>query len=379
MKKIVLAFDAFKGSLTSDEIVTYLQDYLPRYYKDINILSFPIADGGEGTSSIIGKKMQAKTVACLVHNALMEQIMATYMITSDGTAIIEMAMAAGLPLIPREKRNPLLTTTFGVGEMIMDALEHGCRHFILGLGGSATNDAGIGILKALKGSFKDSNGVDLAPIGYNLKEISYIDMTQMVPEINESTFELICDVTNPFCGPQGAAYMYAPQKGAGEQMVKDLDEGMRHYANILLEQTDCDISNISGAGAAGGVAGGLLPFLNVKLKSGIEYVLDVLHFDELVSDADLIIAGEGKIDTQTGMGKALCGVLKVAQKHKIPVVALAGSVDNVDMLNNMGFTSVLSIQHGPITLQQAMQKKTALRNILEVVIQVLNLYFYNKK
>lgn len=374
MQKIILAFDTFKGSMSSDEIIETLSHAIRLNYRNACIYSFPVADGGEGTSKIIGRALDAEEVKCKVHNPRMDIIEASYMCTSDHVAIIEMASAAGLPLLKPAERNPLYTTTLGVGEMIVDALERGCKRFILGLGGSATNDAGIGALKALGIRFLDKDGTELIPEGANLAKVHLIDTSEVHPLLDKATFEIACDVTNPFYGPEGAAYVYALQKGATPSQVGLLDDGLRHYAQVLERQLGIDVSQIQGAGAAGGMGGGLLPFLHANLQSGINIVLKTLRFEDVVKDADIIITGEGKIDAQTGMGKALSGILSIANKHRIPVVALAGGVDQVTQLNAMGFTAVFSIQQGPIDLETAMQKEVALTNLASTVIQVLRLY-----
>lgn len=373
MQKIVLAFDTFKGSVGADEIAGTLTHAIRQNYGGVQICSIPIADGGEGTSTILGRAFHADEVRCCVHNPLMNVVEATYMRTSGGIAIIEMAAAAGLPLLQPEERTPLYATTYGVGEMIAHALEQGCRHFILCLGGSATNDAGTGALSALGVRFLDIDGAELIPNGISLHKIEHIDISAVHPLLDKATFEIACDVTNPFYGAEGAAFVYAPQKGADSMQVKLLDDGLKHYAQVLTRQLGKDISQLPGAGAAGGMGGGLLPFLNAGLQKGIDIVLKMLNFEEVVKDADIIITGEGKIDAQTGMGKALGGILSVADKYHVPVVALAGSVDNVSQLNAMGFTSVFSIQQGPIDLETAMKKDVALHNLTSAVMQVLRL------
>ncbi|WP_333698302.1 glycerate kinase family protein [Bacteroides congonensis] len=373
MQKLVLAFDSFKGSVNASEITEHVTQAVHQYRKDIQVVAFPIADGGEGTIESVARCLPVRYVTCKIHGPLMEESEATYIITEDGTAVIEMAAASGLPLVATSFRNPMNTTTFGTGEMIADALDKGCRNFVLGLGGSATNDAGIGALNALGISFKNDKKQELKPIGRNLTQIAHIDISCLRPELQESSFVIACDVTNPFAGKNGAAYIYAPQKGASPEEVDFLDKGLQHYSKIILKETGIDISMLEGAGAAGGMGGGLLPFLNARLESGIAIILDLLHFDEAVRSADLVITGEGKIDGQTGMGKALYGVLKTARKHHVPVIALGGCIEEVSKLNDMGFTSVFSIQPAPVTLEKAMQKDYALQNLKRTVVQILRL------
>ncbi|MDR0988319.1 MAG: glycerate kinase [Prevotellaceae bacterium] len=373
MHNIVLAFDSFKGSITAAEATACARQAILRHCPEMEIAPFPIADGGEGTTEIIGRCLPVQQITCQTHNPLMEEMEASYLVTTNGTVILEMAAASGLTLVPPDRRNPMNTTTLGTGEMIADALSRGYRHFILGLGGSATNDAGVGALSALGVRFRDDANREVEPVGGNLHRITRLDTTHLRPELRESSFTIACDVTNPFAGPSGAAYIYAPQKGASPAQVRCLDDGLQHYADVLLKETGMDISLLPGAGAAGGMGGGLLPFLNARLQSGIDIVLELLHFEEAVRSADLVITGEGKIDSQTAMGKALSGVLSIARKHQVPVVALGGSVEEVPALNAAGFTCVLSIQPSPGTLEKAMQREFALQNLEQTVTQLLRL------
>lgn len=371
MKKIILAFDSFKGSVSSSGIaaaaVKAIRDELP----DCQVVIFPVADGGEGTTEALCSALHAQKISCRAHDPLMNPIDVSYGIVDNGsTAILEMASASGLPLVGPSRRNPMKTTTYGVGEMVADALKRGCRNFIVGIGGSATNDAGIGMLNALGVSFFDDMGNELEPIGENLIKIHRIDTSRLNSHLKDCTFTIACDVSNPFYGKEGAAYVYAPQKGATEEQVEALDKGLQHYAQVLKECTLMDVSQLPGAGAAGGMGGGLLPFLHANLQSGIEVILKTLRFEELVRQADLILTGEGKLDSQTGMGKALDGILRVGSRCQVPVIALGGAVESADALNDMGFTAVLPIQACPVTLEQAMQPELAKENIERTVRQV---------
>ncbi|MFR2068718.1 MAG: glycerate kinase [Bacteroides nordii] len=374
MKKIILAFDSFKGSANSLDIARVAKEAILKEYPLCNVITFPIADGGEGTTEAICTGLNVDKVSCSVHDPLMAPIDVTYGITKDGTtAVLEMAAASGLPLIPDRLRNPMNTSTYGTGEVILDALNKGCRHFIMGLGGSATNDAAIGLLSALGVRFLDNSGNILEPKGSNLIHITSIDDSLFHPAIKESFFTLACDVNNPFYGPQGAAFVYAPQKGASQEEVVALDKGLRHYAAIIKKQKGMDISSTPGAGAAGGMGGGLLPFLQATLKPGINTILDILHFRESLQDADLVFTGEGKLDAQTAMGKALGGVLKTAREQHVPVIALGGGVESSALLNKMGFTAVLPIQPTPVSLDKAMQKEFTLDNIGRTVTQLIRI------
>ena len=373
MRKIVLAFDSFKGSVSAEEITSSLTQTITLEWPGCEVCAFPIADGGEGTVQAIERVLPVTRYNCCVHGPLQEMRSASYVVTSEGVAVIEMAAANGLPLVPGELRNPLETTTLGTGELIADALNRGCRKFVIGLGGSATNDAGIGVMHALGVRFLDDKGEVLEPKGRNLGKICKIDRTHIRRELTECEFVLACDVTNPFYGPQGAAYVFAPQKGANAEQVILLDQGLRSYADCLAQEIGLNIASIPGAGAAGGMGGGLMALLNGRLESGIDIILDLTNIDEALSTADIVLTGEGKIDAQTGMGKALNGVLQRAKRAAVPVVGIAGSVEEVTRLNKLGFTSLFSIQSAPVSLEHAMQKDYALRHINETVIQVLRL------
>lgn len=263
MKRVILAFDSFKGCASSQEIAASARQGITDVFPECAVVVVPVADGGEGTVEAICSNMSVERVSCRVHDPLMNPMEAAYGITSDGsTAILEMAAASGLPLIPQEKRNPLLTTTWGTGEMIADALQRGCRRIVMGIGGSATNDAGIGLLAALGYRFLDERGEELPPVGESLGKIARVDGSSANKLLCETSFTIACDVNNPFYGSRGAAAVYAPQKGASPDEVDFLEKGMIHYAQVIKETRQMDISEIPGAGAAGGLGGGVLPFLN---------------------------------------------------------------------------------------------------------------------
>ena len=372
--KVVTAIDSFKGSMTSMEAGFAAAVGIHRVDASAEVQVRPLADGGEGTVEALVAGMNGKTEYVKVTGPLGEPVICEYgIIESTKTAVIEMAGAAGITQVPDEKRNPLYTTTYGVGEVIKDAIEKGCRRFIVGIGGSATNDAGIGLLKALGARFLDSGNGGLEPVGENLIKVHQIDISQLNPALKDSKFMIACDVSNPFFGEEGAAYVYAPQKGANSLQVIELDNGLRHYAQVIKEYTNMDISQLPGAGAAGGMGGGLLPFLNAELQSGIEVILKTLRFEEVVRQADLILTGEGKLDRQTGMGKALDGILRVGEKCQVPVIAFGGAVEATEALNRMGFTAVLPIQPFPVTLEEAMQPEFTKENIERTVRQVVRI------
>ena len=373
--KAVIAIDSLKGSLSSMEAGYAIADGIRRVHgQDAEIVVRPLADGGEGTVEALVSGMNGMTQNVMVTGPLGIPVNCEYgIIESSHTAVIEMSGAAGITLVPDEKRNPLYTTTYGVGEVIKDAIAKGCRRFIVGIGGSATNDAGIGMLKALGARFLDSGNGGLEPVGENLIKVHQIDISQLNPALKDSKFMIACDVSNPFFGEEGAAYVYAPQKGANSLQVIELDNGLRHYAQVIKEYTNMDISQLPGAGAAGGMGGGLLPFLNAELQSGIEVILKTLRFEEVVRQADLILTGEGKLDRQTGMGKALDGILRVGEKCQVPVIAFGGAVEATEALNRMGFTAVLPIQPFPVTLEEAMQPEFTKENIERTVRQVVRI------
>ena len=374
MKKIVIASDSFKGCASSLEVAEAAAAAVRRVFPDCEVVKIPVADGGEGTMEALLYSLNGRMVSCTVHDPLMNPIRAEYGISDDSkTAIIEMAAASGLPLVPEDKRDPLQTTTYGTGELIKDALARGCRQFLIGIGGSATNDAGTGMLQALGFRFLNSAGQELGRGGKILTDIHTIDDTNAISQLCESVFTIACDVNNPFSGKDGAAYVYARQKGANDASIRLLDEGLSSFASIVEKEKHINLNTIAGAGAAGGLGGGFLAFLPATLKPGIRMVLDAIRFEEQIRGADLIITGEGKLDVQTAMGKTPWGVLQVARGQNIPVIAIGGSVENTEALNNQGFLSVFSIQPGVVTLEQAMEKKFALANIERTVIQFLRI------
>ncbi|WP_432205225.1 glycerate kinase family protein (plasmid) [Cetobacterium somerae] len=359
--KIVVAIDSFKGSLSSYELGQGIEAGVKVVYPEAEVIKVPIADGGEGTVDSLVEGTKGEFIKVTVNNPLMEKIEAKYGIMGDGkTAVIEMAEASGLPLIPVEKRNPMKTTTYGTGELIKDAVLKGCREFIIGLGGSATNDAGLGMLQALGYKFLDENKNELGHGGEILSKVKYIDSKEKLAELNECKFLIACDVDNPFYGPKGAAEIYSRQKGATEDMVKELDKGLEDLAKVIKNELNVDISNLSGAGAAGGLGGGLVAFLDAKLAPGIDMVLEKVGLENELRDADFVITGEGRLDHQTAMGKAPVGVAKIAKKFHIPVIALAGGLtDEAVQTHEKGIDSFFSIINYPIALEDAMKKEVA--------------------
>ncbi|TYR81492.1 glycerate kinase [Priestia megaterium] len=379
--KVLIAIDSFKGSISSKEASKAISTGIKDVYPDAEIVMIPLADGGEGTVEALIEATGGQAVKKEVMGPLRERVAAVYGILGDGkTAVIEAAAACGLPLVPADKRDPSVTTTYGVGELLRDALEKGCREFVIGLGGSATNDGGVGMLQALGFRFLNDRHEEVGLGGKELKQIRKIDMSQVHPALKECTFNVACDVQNVLYGPMGAAYVFGPQKGAAPQMVKELDEGLEHFAQIVLKELQMDIHNRSGAGAAGGLGAAFAGFLKAQLQSGIQLVLETVQMEEKMKDADFVLTGEGKLDSQTSMGKAPLGVAQLAEKHHIPVIALAGGItEETAALNKLGITSYFSIMNAPMTLEEALDATVAFTNLHVTTSQLFRLIKAIKK
>lgn len=370
--KIILAIDSFKGSLSSAEAEKAVEEAIHTVMPEYETTCIPIADGGEGTLSVIMETTGATLHTVLAHNPCMEIIPAQYGISADGqTAFIEMATISGLPLIRKDQQNPMETSTFGTGELIWDALKKGCTRFVVGIGGSATNDAGTGMLQALGYRFLDKYGNPLGQGGKILEKIESIDCLQRHPLLKNAHFIVACDVHNPFYGPEGAAFVYARQKGADDAMIIELDKGLQSFANVIQRETGKDISLIPGSGAAGGLGGGMMAFLNAELKSGADLLLEYCRFEEKIADADLIITGEGSIDRQSLMGKIPGKILQTAQKHHIPVIAVSGISKDRDILKHAGFKGIYTTKPDSMAIEEAMEPGTAKRNIQKTVSAIL--------
>lgn len=372
MKKIVVASDSFKGSLTSLEVAAGAEQGIHEVFPECEVVKVNVADGGEGTMDALRSTLGGQWVTVAAADPLGRPRDVSYVVLGDGnTAVIEMSAASGLPLLEPQERNPMLTSTFGTGEMIVDALSRGCRRFLVGIGGSATNDAGMGMLEALGFRFIDKDGKVLPGRGESMSEVVDIDMSHVSPEVKESEFIIACDVDSPFCGPRGAAYVFSPQKGADPQMVAELDAGMEHLAEVIVRTTGKDIRNIPGAGAAGGLGGGFLAFLNSRLERGIEMVLDAIAFDDIIRGSDLVITGEGRVDSQTLTGKTPFGIMKRAQKQNIRTVAIGGSVKLGDDDDVSGFDSIWPVTPEGMPLEEAMKAETASANVRETVKKIM--------
>lgn len=373
--KIVISIDSLKGSLTSIEAANAIKKGILSVDNKSDVVIMPLADGGEGTVEALVQGMSGEEKVISVTGPINEKVNATYGILKEtNTAIIEMAQASGLPLVPAELRNPLNTTTYGVGEIIKEAIEKGCRNFIVGIGGSATNDCGVGMLQALGFEFYDKNDNLVGLGGKVLNQIKRIKSDNKLKELDECNFKIACDVNNPLYGENGAAYIYGPQKGATEEIVKELDKGLKNFAEVVKKDLGKDIAHMEGAGAAGGLGFGFLGFLNSKLESGIKIILDEIKLEEVVKDADIVITGEGRLDNQTAMGKAPIGVAKLAKKHGAKVIAIAGcTTPDAVKCNEEGIDAYFSIVNKAMTIDEAMKKENATQNMIETTIQIFNL------
>ena len=371
MKKITIAVDSFKGSLSSREVADAFEEGFKSQFPKCEVVKVSIADGGEGTVDALVETLNGELVKALVADPLGRTISAQYGIIDDGrTAVMEMSAASGLPLIAPTERNPLRTSTYGTGEMIVDAIKRGCRKFLVGIGGSATNDGGTGMLRALGFRFFDAEGNELIGGGEILERIDQIDNSTARTELAECEFIVACDVTNPLYGPEGAAYVFAPQKGADAAMVERLDQGLRNYARAIERFNGVQVDAIAGAGAAGGLGGGFKALLGARLEPGIDMVLNAMQFPKIIAGSDLVITGEGRIDRQTTMGKAPSGVLREATAQGIPTIAIGGAVQPCKELEQSGFAAVLPIVAGPIALEVAMQRDTAIENVRRTATQI---------
>lgn len=375
MQNFILVPDSFKGTLSAIEVCNIMKSSIKNLYKDANIISVPVADGGEGTVDAFLYALGGEKKSVWVSDAFNEQkILAHYAMLKDNIAVIEMAACAGLPLV-KNRLEPDKTTTFGVGELIVDAINSGAKKIILGLGGSATNDGGCGMAAALGVKFKDEQDQKFIPTGGTLSKIYKIDMNNIYPNIKDIEFISMCDVDNPLCGRLGASAVFAPQKGADEDMVKLLDEGLAHLAKIIKRDLHIEVKDIKGAGAAGGLGAGSIAFLQSKLTKGIDVVLDTINFDELVSKADIVFTGEGKFDSQSLYGKVVMGVANRSQKYKTPVIVVTGAIgENIQEAYNKGITAIFSINKEPMEFSKsALKSKENMILTMENILRLLKI------
>ena len=354
MMKLIFASDSFKGSLSSEMTAQLLTKAARKVFGECECVGVPMADGGEGTADAIINALGGRKVSAAAHDPLMNRIQACYGI-SGGRAVIEMAAASGLTLVPEGLRDPTVTSTFGTGELILDALDRGCRELYIAIGGSATNDGGMGCMTALGARFTDKSGCELSGRGSDLAYVAEIDLSGLDERLRDTAITVLCDVKNPLCGKNGATYTFAKQKGATPGSMKTLERGMLNYRDVIYSQFGIDCDKIDGAGAAGGLGAALKVFLNAEMRSGIGTVLDLIGFDKLLNGADLVVTGEGKADRQSCFGKVMQGVGDRAKAKGVPAIGLCGSVgDGADALLDHGVTELISISGGSVSIEESM-------------------------
>ena len=371
---ITVAMDSFKGSLSSQDAGNAVKRGILQAMPHADVAVFPLADGGEGTAQALYKTLGGQWIHTTVTGPLGNPVEAGYCILPDGTAVLEMAAAAGLPLVPPEARDPLKTTTFGVGELIRHAISRGCRNFIVGIGGSATNDGGTGMLTALGYKFLDKNENPIPPGAKSLESLHHIRTDRCLPELADCHFRIACDVTNPLCGANGCSAIFGPQKGATPQMVADIDIWLSHYAEIAAKVYAKADPNYPGAGAAGGLGFAFLTFTNAVLESGADIILSQSGLEQQIRHTDLVITGEGRLDGQTAMGKGPIKIAELAKKHEKPVIALCGCVGtDVQRCNEQGIDAYFPILQTVTTLDEALATENARHNLTATATQVFHL------
>lgn len=373
--KVTVAIDSFKGSLSTFEAGNAVKEAILELYKDAEVVISPLADGGEGTVDAVIAATGGDMIKLEVRDPLGRAITASYgMIPQTHTAVMEMSAASGITLVTEEERNPLNTTTYGVGEMILDAVNKGCRSFLIGIGGSATNDGGIGMLSALGYEFLDANGNPVALGGKGLKDIASVSDKNAEPRLKDCEFLIACDVKNPLCGELGCSRIYGPQKGATEEIIKNMDKWLDNYAELTKSVNPDADKNYPGAGAAGGLGFAFMSYLGGTLKSGIDLVIEKTGLEDKVKDSDFVITGEGRLDGQSYMGKAPVGVAKLAKKYSKTVIAFSGAVtDDAVVCNEHGIDAFFPILKKPCSLSEAMDVENAYKNLKNTALQVFNL------
>jgi glycerate kinase len=371
--KIVIAPDSFKGTNTALNVARALERGIRRAAPDVETVIVPIADGGEGTVEAADAAAGGRYRDVEVTGPLGERRTARLGILSGGRAVIEMAAASGLPLVPEDRRNPLVTTTYGTGELIKAALDAGSRELLIGIGGSATNDGGMGMAQALGASFRDASGRELGFGGGELERLADLDVSRLDPRLSETSVVVACDVDNPLCGERGASAVYGPQKGATPEMIRRLDAGLRLFAEVIRGKLGKDVLDAPGSGAAGGLGAGLMVFAGGRLTAGIDAILDIVRFEEILSGADLVITGEGRLDAQTAYGKVPVGVARRVKPHAVPVVAVAGDIgQGARAVYDMGIRAVVSTVDRAMPLAEALAESTrALEDAGERVMRLL--------
>jgi len=369
MKKILLIPDSFKGTMSSLEICSIMEAGIHRHYPEAEVVSIPVADGGEGSVDAFLQALGGEKVTVKAQDPYGQEIDSFYGILPDGTAVIEMAAAAGLPLVG-ENRHAEKTTTYGVGQLIKDALRNKCKKLIIGLGGSATNEGGCGAAAALGVRFINKHHESFVPVGETLKDITAIDMTGLDPLLKQVPIITMCDIDNPLCGSHGASAVFGPQKGADAECVEMLDNGLHHMADIIRRDLEKDVLLLPGSGAAGGMGGGMAAFFGSRLQPGIETVLDTVHFNNLLEGADLVISGEGKIDTQSLRGKVVIGVARRAKQSHVPLIAVVGDIGgDIQKAYDEGVTGIFSINRVALPYEQLkLRAKEDLRLTVENIM-----------
>lgn len=374
--KIIVAIDSFKGSLSSLQAGDAVKEAALRLMPNAEVLVKPLADGGEGTVDAFAEATNSKIIGLQVSGPLMKPVDAKYCILEGNTAVIEMASAAGITLISDGERNPMETTTYGVGEIIKDAISRGCRRFIIGIGGSATNDGGTGMLSALGYEFVDSNDSSIPLGAKGLRDLRKIKTDNVLPELKDCFFNIACDVSNPLCGEKGCSAVYGPQKGATPDMIKDMDAWLESYAEIAQGISSKADKNYAGAGAAGGLGFAFLAFTNATLRSGIKIITEEIDIEEEIKSADIVVTGEGRLDSQTIMGKAPIGIAALAKKYNKKVIAFSGcAAEGAEICNEHGIDAFFPILRNIATLQEALDPNNAYRNLSATAYQVFRLLF----
>ena len=371
---ILIAPDSFKESLEAIEVCEAIKAGFSNVFPDAAYTLLPLADGGEGTSAVLSYVLDGQWRQIQVRDPLMRPITAKYFLTADGMAVIEIAEACGLHLLTKDERNPLIASSFGVGEMIVDAIDQGATNILIGLGGSATNDAGAGMLQVLGVKLQDAKGTALKPGGSNLSQLHSIEHQALYNLLSDVTITVACDVTSPLCGPTGASHVFGPQKGATPEQVQSLDNALGIFAQVTnahnISKTDC--REFEGAGAAGGLGFGLMAYCNAKLKSGFDTIADIVELDKHLALADVVITGEGMFDAQTAMGKVASGVAKRAKQHNVPVIAICGAVDRPDELSAATTNDIKSASIDESSLLTSLQFETDLFDIVVPSLQKLD-------
>ncbi len=374
MNKAILIPDSFKGTLSSIEICTIISEKINKHFPHCHVVSIPVADGGEGSVDCFLSALGGEKIFETVSSPYFEDMESFYGLIED-TAVIEMASCAGLPLV-EDRKNPSLTTTYGVGQLIMAAAKKGCKKIIVGLGGSSTNDGGCGAAAAVGVKFYDKKGNEFIPVGKTLIDIDRIDLSHRAKELDNIEIITMCDIDNPMYGPAGAAYIFGPQKGADEKMILELDKGLKNLCDVIEKETGKNLKDYPGSGAAGAMGAGMIAFFDSVLQMGIETVLDTVKFDEIIEDADMIFTGEGRIDTQSLRGKVVIGVGKRAKNKDIPVTVIAGgAANNIDDAYDMGVTSIFTINRLPEDFEISRHKskenlEATIDNILRLIKSV---------